>query len=204
MPIYALLPDMIDREPISEDFNLLDQLRQGDEKAFAALYHTYWQSLLNAAIHRLGTIETAQEVVQDVFTSIWQRRETLVVTTSVAAYLHTALKYKVLDYLRAQKVKDKYVQSIKQKATAYSHSTAETVALHELDHALHQGIKQLPEKCRLIFSLSRFEHHSTQEIATELHISPKTVENQIGKALRLLRVSMKEFLSLVACLLSFF
>ena len=195
---------MIDREPISENFYLLDQLRQGDEKAFATLYHTHWQSLLNTATHRLGTVETAQEVVQDVFASIWQRRETLLVTTSVAAYLHTALKYKVLDYLRSQKVKDQYIQAIKQKATIHSNSTAETVALHELDQALHQGINQLPEKCRLIFNLSRFEHHSTQEIASELRISPKTVENQIGKALRLLRVSMKEFLSLVACFLSFF
>ena len=181
---------------------LLDEIKQGDEKAFEKLYNTYWQSLLNAAIHRLGSQEIACEIIQDVFASLWQRRQELRITTSFSAYLHTALKYKVLDYIRSQRVRDRYVSEIKRVAVPFHNVTAETIAYRETNNVLHKKISQLPEKCRLIFNLSRFEHLSTREIADRLQISPKTVENQIGKALRLLRLSMKEFLSALIFLLT--
>ncbi len=185
---------------ISEDFYLLEKLRQGDEKAFETLYNTYWQSLLNMAIHRIGSREIAREIIQDVFASLWQRRQELTINTSFAAYLHTALKYKVLDYMRSQNVRHKYVNEIKRAVTPFHNATAETIAYQDLSSALHKKISQLPEKCRQVFTLSRLDHYSTKEIADKLHISPKTVENQIGKALRLLRLSMKEFLSALALL----
>ena len=196
---------MITGENISEDLYLLDKIKRGDEKAFEKLYHTYWQPLLSAAIHRLGSREIACEIIQDVFASLWQRRQELRITTGFAAYLHTALKYKVLDHIRSQKVRDRYVSEIKRVVVPFHNTTAETIAYQETNNALHRKISQLPEKCRLIFNLSRFEHLSTREIADRLHISPKTVENQIGKALRLLRLSMKEFLStLIFLLISLF
>ena len=177
---------------------LIYRLQKGDEKAFESLYNLYWEKLIATAYHRVGSLETAKELVQDIFTNLWRRREHLEVRTTFAAYIQTAMKYAILDHIRSLKVKDKYVESIKNTQTDSDNATIELIAYHELDHFLEQEISKLPEKCQQIFRLSRVDQLSTREIAEQLHISPKTVENQISKALKVLRSSIQEF---TTCLL---
>jgi len=172
---------------------LIKLVQRGDEKAFETLYNMYWEKLIAIAFHKVGCLEISKELVQDVFTNLWKRREHLQIRTTFAAYIKTALKYTVLDHIRSCKVKDRYVESIQNFSIDKDNSTLELIAYNELDHFLKQEISKLPEKCQQIFKLSRVNQLSTKEIAEHLQISPKTVENQISKALRILRSNIQEF-----------
>ncbi|MEK6478979.1 RNA polymerase sigma-70 factor [Catalinimonas sp. 4WD22] len=183
---------MPDKENFDENL-LIQLLRQGDEDAFEMLYNRYWEKMLTHAYHRTGSLETAKELTQEVFANLWRRRTQLNIKSSFAAYIFTALKYTLLDHIRAQAVKDKYVEAIKKTASETDNSTLDFIAFEELSKTLEEAINQLPERCRLVFRLSRMEHYSNQEIAKKLQISTKTVENQITKAIKILRANIQEF-----------
>jgi RNA polymerase sigma-70 factor (family 1) len=194
---------MVDQFPHDES-TLILLLRQGDEEAFEILYNRYWEKLLTVAYHRIGSMEVAKELVQDVFANLWRRRQQLTIKTTFGAYIFSAMKYTVLDYIRAQVVKEKYVAAIKNAVHPTDNTTVDFIAYEELNRTLEQEIGKLPEKCGMVFRLSRMEHYSTKEIAEKLQISPKTVENQITKALKLLRVNLREFTTLLVLLFSLF
>lgn len=180
-----------------DDFSLLERLRQGDPQSFELLFRHYWEPLYATAVCRLQNAAEAQDVVQNLFTDVWQRREQLNVKTSLKAYLYTALKYTILDYLRAQTVREKYARAIQRVVASSDNSTAEAIAYHELKKKVDQGVRSLPERCGQVFRMRRLEHHSVKEIAAKLGISPKTVENQLTKATKVLRVRLKEFVSIL-------
>lgn len=193
---------MPDKENFDEDL-LIHLLRQGDEEAFEVLYNRYWEKLLTHAYRRTSSLETSKELIQEVFANLWRRREQLNIKTSFAAYIFTALKYTLLDHIRSQIVKDKYVEAIKKTASETDNSTLNLIAFEELSKVLEEEINKLPERCRLVFRLSRMEHYSNQEIADKLQISTKTVENQITKAIKILRANMQEFTISAALLFIF-
>ena len=178
----------------TDDF-LLDQLKQGNPQSLEALFDQYWEPLYNAAVCRLQNTAEAQDVVQSLFVDVWQRRERLRVNTSLKAYLYSALKYSILDYVRAQTVREKYVRAIQRTAPLADHATAETLAYHELKGKVDRGIHSLPDRCGQVFRMRRLEHYSVKEIASQLGISPKTVENQLTKATKVLRWHLKEYVS---------
>lgn len=184
--------------------HLISLVQKGDEKAFETLYNKYWEKLTGIAHHKVGCLDTSKELVQDVFTDLWKRREHLQIRTSFAAYIMTAMKYAVLDHIRSCKVKDRYVEAIKNFSTDNDSSTIELVAYNELDHFLKHEISKLPGKCQQIFKLSRVNQLSTAEIAEQLQISPKTVENQISKALKILRTNIQEFTSYLLFVIFYF
>lgn len=186
----------------TEDFFLLAQVRQGDSQSFEILFQRYWESLYTAAYHRLNSRAEAQEVVQSLFVSLWQRREQLKVSTSLKAYLFASLRYTILDHIRAQTVREKYVQSICQRINPSNNATAETVAYRELENSVHRGIDALPQRCGLVFRLRRLEQYSVKEIAQLLGISPKTVENQLTKATKALRLHLRDYVTIVGGLIA--
>lgn len=193
---------MADRDTYDER-SLTHLLQQGDEEAFELLYNRYWEKLLTVAYHRTGSMETAKELVQDVFTNLWRRRNHLNIKTTFAAYIFSAMKYTILDHIRSQAVKEKYAEVIKKTKLGTDNTTLDFIAYRELNSILEKEINKLPEKCRMVFRLSRVEHYSTKEIAEKLQISPKTVENQLTKALKVLRANMQEFTTFLALLFSF-
>jgi RNA polymerase sigma-70 factor (ECF subfamily) len=193
---------MADRYTYNER-TLTHLLQQGDEEAFELLYNRYWEKLLTVAYHRTGSMETAKELVQDVFTNLWRRRNHLNIKTTFAAYIFSAMKYTILDHIRSQAVKEKYAEAIKKTALGTDNTTLDFIAYRELNSILEKEINKLPEKCRMVFRLSRVEHYSTKEIAEKLQISPKTVENQLTKALKVLRANMQEFTTFLALLFTF-
>ena len=188
----------------TEDFFLLAQVRQGDSRSFDILFQRYWESLYAAAYNRLNDRAEAQEVVQSLFVSLWQRREQLKVDTSLKAYLFASLRYTILDHIRAQTVREKYVQSICQRVDSSNNATAEIIAYRELKDSIHQGIDALPQRCGLVFRLRRLEQYSVKEIAQLLGISPKTVENQLTKATKALRLHLREYVTAVSGLIALF
>jgi RNA polymerase sigma-70 factor (family 1) len=189
---YRLLTDEI----------LIKLLKGGDEDALKEIYYRHWKPCYLHAIRKIRLKEAAEELVQNLFVGLWERRETLQVQ-DLQAYLHVALKYQVITYIRASIVREKYMRSAKLQGAAAD--TADTcraseaesaLLLHELSGAIETAIVRLPEKSRLIFRLSRFEHRSNKEISQSMAISEKAVEYHITQSLKLLRTHLKDFIFL--------
>jgi len=181
------------------DQELVQLLQQGDKKAFDALYGRYWRKLYLLAYQKLRSRELAEELVQDLFISLWTKRESLRITSSVGAYLGMAVRYMVIKLFQKERVHHQYEQTAA-LAPAYGNTTEDEVFFHDLQEVIEQEINKLPEKCREVFQLSRHDNLSGKEISLKLHVSEKTVENHIGKALRLLRLNLKDFITSVVLL----
>jgi RNA polymerase sigma-70 factor (family 1) len=175
----------------SED-ELLSLLREDNRAAFEEIYRRHWPALMDAAWKRLQDTQTAEELVQDVFISLYLRRLDLVIHTSLAGYLKSALKYKVLNEVRARLVRDQYSLKVIRSSANLADNPHEQLDARELEQIINDKVNELPEKCREVFILSRQEHLSHQHIADRLGISVSTVEKHIGKALRIVRTHINE------------
>jgi RNA polymerase sigma-70 factor (ECF subfamily) len=176
---------------------ILILLQQENEAAFEELYNRYWDKLYAAAYKRTKSAEWSEGVVQDFFTSLWINRKKLKITGSFEAYAFTAVRYHVLHYIQKEVVRRNYKEALRAVSIDHHNSTEETVLANDLRSNLLEAVTHLPEKCRSVFELSRKNNKTNKEIAEELGISEKTVENHLTKALRYLRVSLKELFLLV-------
>lgn len=174
---------------------------QGDEKAFEQLFKSLYKSLCSSANVFLNDPDEAEETVQNVFLALWEKREKMEINISVKAYLHTAVRNAALNKLKHSKVKAGYAKE-QEYLASHAESPSVPILRNELNTEIYKAIESLPEQCRLVFKLSRFEELKYKEIAEQLGISVKTVENQMGKALRVLREKLKDYLVLVVVLLS--
>lgn len=175
------------------DEALLEAMARGDEQAFTVLYEKYWEKLLVIALNRVRSIEVAEELVQDLFTDLWKNRFRIVIRKNVSAYLFGALRNIILDHIRQEIVREKYIRHISRFHHSQDNATANQIGLSDLNNALKEAVGQLPPRCRQVYELSRNEHFSNLEIADRLDISHKTVENQITKALKILRYYLREY-----------
>lgn len=193
------------RSPFTEsdtDLELIALIHKDNREAFTALYQRYWDKIFAVAIHRLGNEEEAEEIVQEIFLSIWTRRKSLKLTHSLATYLSVAVKYKVINHLARRHRMRLQLDHLTAITPATENSTSNWLDEKELRSQLEKGISRLPEKCRIVFLLSRDENKTYAEIATELNISQKTVEAHMSKALSTLRNDLKIALPLLLFLLN--
>lgn len=174
------------------DEELLELLKTDDIAAFEEIYNRYWEKLYVAAYKRLHLKEVCEEIVQDFFTKFWINRAHIDIRSSFAGYFFTAIRYQVLNYMEKEMVRTNYKDNLQFNLT--NNSTEESVLLNDLTQNLDRAVKELPERCRSIFELSRNEFKSNKEIAEMLDISEKTVENQLTKALRRLRRTISTWL----------
>ena len=173
------------------DEELIKLLGQDDQLAFEALYNRYWKRMLIKAYALLGSEIDAEEVVQNTFINIWQRRERLQLKFSFHTYLASAVKYEVMALL-AKKNKYKLVNIEEAYGTdTEDNSTQEYLELADLSLHIEMTIQALPEKCRLVYRMSREQSLSEKQIAEILVISPKTVQAHMTKALKTLRLSLR-------------
>ncbi|TGE06130.1 RNA polymerase sigma factor [Hymenobacter fodinae] len=175
------------------DEDLVRALREDDKRAFAEIYERYWELLLGVAYRKLNSRESAEEIVQDLFATLWLKRHAQDIHT-LQPYLLRAVKYRVIDVLKARLTQATYLERSRLRIAPEDHSTEETVAADDLSLALLDSLMQLPEHTREVFRLSRLEHQSVPEIAVRLNISRKTVEYHLTRALKVLRVSLRDFL----------
>lgn len=175
------------------DRDLLLLLQQGDEQAFTELYDRYWKKLFVIAANRVHNLEDAEEIVQDIFTALWRRRGSLDITSDLSAYLAVSVKYRVIKLLDKYYHQQQYIDSIVIH-DQIDDSTRERLAFDELREQLAVYVNQLPEKCRLVFQLSRDAGYSHKQIADELGIAEKTVEAHLGKAFKTLRTKLAGFM----------
>lgn len=178
------------------DVELLRALKAGAQLAFAEIYDRYWDKLFSMAGHKLERLEDAEEVVQTIFISLWSRRETLNITSTLSSYLAVSVKYRVIKVLEKQYHQKKYTESLG-KQWGLDDSTREWLEFTELKEQLEQLVKGLPDKCQLVYRMSREEGLSQKEIAGKLDVSEKTVEAHLGKALKTIRSGLNVFLMML-------
>ena len=185
----VLMPSKIEHS----DQKLIELLKTDADKAIDQLFRNYYSFLCRTVYRIIPDSNLAEDLSQEVFYEVWKKRDRLKINTSLSAYLRRAARNKALNYIRDQRIKfedqKEFPESIK-----LSTSPSKNLETEELEKLIEEAIDQLPERCRIVFSLSRFEEMSYAQIARELDISPKTVENQISKALKLLKEAVEPYL----------
>ena len=161
-----------------------ERIRRGDQAAFESLFRAFAPGLCAFTARYVESAQVAEDIVQDLFLALWRKRETLAIEQSVATYLFTAARNRAINYLRHQRIARRWEGSVVGRIDTSTPSD-EAELLEMLD--LQDGIERLPARCRLIFTLSRQQGMSYREIADSLGLSVKTVEVQMGRALRALR-----------------
>lgn len=159
----------------------------------ALVFKKYYQEVFLAVVRLVLVKSIAEDLAQDVMYEFWKNHKTIGINSSLGAYLRRAGVNRALNYLRDNKQKWESDEEL-DKTQSSAHSARELVEQVELEQLVNHAIDSLPERCRLVFVLSRFEELTYQEIADKLDISPKTVEHQISKALRLLRQALGGYL----------
>ncbi|MEM6344640.1 MAG: RNA polymerase sigma-70 factor [Bacteroidota bacterium] len=166
------------------DLELLVLLKSGDWDAFHCIYEKYWEKLFLASYRVLQDEDSSKDVVQDLFLTIWERRAVLDIAT-LEAYLYRSVKYQVAKKLQAAPMRHIHIEAFKEILA--DNLTEDQIIEKDLQHSILDTLSHLPERCRAVFYMSRFEQKSNKEIAEQLNISVSTVENQINKALKFLR-----------------
>ena len=177
------------------DLELVQALRRGDEQAFAEIYNRYGLQLIEQAFRKVNSREAAEEIVQDLFTTLWHKREAAEIQ-KLKEYLGSAIRYRVINLIKNKFTHDGFIAYSRMLASEADYKTEHDLAASDLSGALNRGLAQLPGHTREIFQLSRVEHQTVPQIAVRLKVSTKTVEYHLTRALKLLRVSLKDFLVL--------
>jgi RNA polymerase sigma-70 factor (ECF subfamily) len=180
--------------PNLADTELLKLMRGGDQTAFNAIYERHCPALYRTALRLLDDEEAAKDVVQEVFINIYERSKTASIL-NLQAYLYQAAKYQCFMHLRAGRISEKHLTRM--NTVLVSNELEEQLHAQELQQLVDQSLARLPEKCREVFYLSRFESLSNKKIAERLNISHKTVENQITKALKMLHMSVDKLVAVI-------
>ncbi|GAB3908687.1 RNA polymerase sigma-70 factor [Larkinella knui] len=181
---------------VLSDAALVKLLQTGDDEAFQAIYRKYWQPLFRVARKKLYSQENAEELIQDLFVDLWERRETIQID-ELEKYLFGAVKYKILNHIKALLIRQKYENFKNTGLTDYDCETEDFLAYEDLSKAIELGIAHLPDKTRQIFRLNRMENQSVRQISASLCIPERTVEYHITQSLRTLRFHLKEYVGVV-------
>lgn len=172
------------------DQTLTELLSDEDRNAFTQIFKRYNRILLIHAYKKLEQQEMAEDIVQEVFSTLWQKRETISIATNLSGYLYTSVKNKVLDIIARQKTETRYADSLKYFLESSVVLTDHLVREKQMKEIIEREISKLPSKMRRVFELSRNQYLSHKEIASALNLSEQTVTDQIKKALKILRTRM--------------
>ena len=165
---------------------MVKSLRAGHEHAYAKLFFEYYRPLSIFALKYVYDLDTARELVQDLFVSIYENRKSLIIATSIRSYLYQAVKNRCLNHLKKASVRRQYREQNKENLNPVE-SLEDQIQANELEHRIFLLISQLTAKCQEVFLLSRVKGLKNKEIAAKLGISIRTVETHISYALRFLR-----------------
>jgi RNA polymerase sigma-70 factor (family 1) len=178
------------------DEELVELLRQGKDKAFDELYFRYRDVLVRFVYVRMKSVPISEEIVQEVFTTIWERRKTLVIQKKFSAYIYTSVRYVTLDYIKSHTITDQYIKEVIDRNTgefSSTNATEDSIYYEELQEAVDKATLLLPKKSKEVFILSRIKHYTNKEIAEELNVSHETVKYHIAYALKFMRNYLGEF-----------
>lgn len=182
-------------QPYPDEQVLLTQIAKGDLAAYRKLFDAYFPDLCNFLLMYLHNQSFAEEVALEIFTQVWEKRESLEVRTSLRGYLFTSAKNRAISFYRREKQQLFSNLEIEENQHSVDFSSQFFLETRELRQIIEEAIESLPEKSRQIYRLAWEENFSHREIAEKLGITAKTVENHIGIALRKLRASLLPYYS---------
>jgi RNA polymerase sigma-70 factor (family 1) len=164
-----------------------------DEDSFKGIYNLYWEKVFSVCYANLGETEPAKEMVQEIFKSLWERKEELEISQSVERYLIRSAKFKVFEYIRNNKIRQQHLELIVANQYSSLNYTENEIMLSSLKERITSLIENLPAQCRKVFKMSREQGLSNKEIASDLLISERAVEYHISKAVTSLRSHLTEY-----------
>ncbi len=173
------------------DIQLLSLLKDDDQLAFNEIYNRYWKSLLSIAVKKLNDTQEAEDIMNDLFISLWERRYNMPHILCLNNYLKGALRYQVLKVWARRHQEDKYIFSKESAPSDNNNNVQDILNLKDLNYEIKKAVLDLPEKCRAVFEMSREDGMTQKQISFHLGISQKTVEAHISKAIKTLRSSLK-------------
>jgi RNA polymerase sigma-70 factor (ECF subfamily) len=175
-----------------------------DKANFEMLFRSHFSGLCFFAHKYVKDFEAAKEIVQDAFLSLWEKRETIDMDRPVKSYLTMIIHNKCTNYLRDNRKFDQNILHIENLAEVPEYDGADSMVEEELKNKIDTAIEELPEKCKQIFVMNRYENLKYQEIAVKLEISVKTVETQMSKALQHMRIRLSEYLTVLLAMVLWF
>lgn len=184
------------------DEELLVLIKNGHEHAWELVYKKYWQQLYCSALAVLKDEQICEDIIQDIFMKLWTERDRLKIEISIPAYLKTCVRHEVYRKLRSGRVNEDIFDEVYQKiAVGLDFNDIE---YKEMNGQINTIVERLPEKCRLVYKLSREEYLSNKQISEKLNISIKTVENHMTKALGFLKTTIGQLSSVIFIVLSMY
>jgi RNA polymerase sigma-70 factor (ECF subfamily) len=183
------------------DAELICRLKAGDESVMTVIYKTYWEPLFVTAFNLFKDKEACEDIIQEIFIKLWDRRAKIEISVSLKAYLYASMRYEVYRQIRSGKVSETLFDGLQHRLQASSPQ-------HDLEHKelvaqVTDIVEKLPAKCKEVYKLSREEQLSHKEISEKLNISTKTVENHLTKALHVLRISLRQAFTMAIIFLLF-
>lgn len=175
------------------------ELKAGNVKAYEALFRQLYEPLCQYAYSILHNRDEAEDMVQKTFCILWDKREKLEIHTSTKSYLYRMVHNTCLNRLKQTQIQSEHHEQIAYCSVSIGNNVENTMAHKELQHQVELAVAALPERCRQVFLLSRMQHLSYMEVAQEMKISHNTVETQMVKALKTLRLKLKDYLLLALC-----
>ena len=180
----------------------IEDLMRGDEKIFEKIFKFYFNRLVYYAQEFILDEEVAKEIVQDIFMKLWERKETLSENTNIQAYLFVLTRNQCLNYLKHIKIGNQFrkysqeqARSMELNLTALEDECSEKLIAAELEQRINEAVDSLPDQCKKVFEMSRYDGLKYKQIAEKLNISVKAVEANISRALRQLSEYLKDYLS---------
>ncbi len=188
------LPASLDMADEKQE-NILKRLKENDRTALKELFQMHYLPVCQTISRLIRDKATVEDLAQEVFLRFWNKRQKINITSSLSAYLKRMATNEALGYLRSKKNFESEEAILNNEGSSSQNVEMQYLNMELGDH-IKAAINELPPKCRAVFVLSRFEELTYQEIADRMEISIKTVENQMGRALRLLRTKLKTYLTI--------
>ncbi len=176
-----------------DDGELIARVKNDDEGAFGELFERYKSILIIHAYKKMGSLDEAADLVQELFATLWEKRAALPLPMHVSSYLYRSVRNRVIDWYSREEVRAKYIESFLNFYQSESPETDELVRIRELSRQIEAEISKLPPKMQEVFRLSRMQYLTNREISEQLDLSEHTVKNHIKKALKTLRKKLGEF-----------
>lgn len=178
----------------TEENIIAEQIKKGDKNAFESVFKTYYSQLCAYANKFVTDIDDSEEIVQEIFFQVWQKREDLNILISLKSYLFRSVHNSCLNFIKHKNIQQKHVEHSLYEQTNQSYKFPDTIETSELQNKIRIAIDKLPAERKKIFLMIRFDNLKYLEVAAKLSISVKTVENQMGSALKFMREELKDYL----------
>jgi RNA polymerase sigma-70 factor (ECF subfamily) len=172
-------------------------LHNSNEAVFENIFRNYYERLCNYANTMTNDMDEAEEIVQNTFLILWEKRMGIDIHTSLKSYLYQTVHNTCLNRIKHNRVVQMHNEHVRSTTENTTPSGSDQLIGKELETQVNSAIQSLPPQCQAVFKLSRFENLTYAEISEQLNISVKTVENHMGKALRIMRDKLKDYLPLV-------